>query len=73
MADQTFLDWPFFQDRHRTLAAGLDAWATAHLGRSITATPMQPAASWSTCWAMPGFAAHSGAEDGVLDVRTLCA
>lgn len=31
MADNTFLDWPFFDDRHRALAADLDAWATARL------------------------------------------
>lgn len=27
MADRTFLDWPFFDDRHRAFAADLDAWA----------------------------------------------
>lgn len=27
MADKTFLDWPFFDARHRELAAALDAWA----------------------------------------------
>lgn len=27
MADSSFLDWPFFSDEHRTLAAELDAWA----------------------------------------------
>ena len=26
MGDRTFLDWPFFDDRHRAFAAGLDAW-----------------------------------------------
>lgn len=26
MADKTFLDWPFFDDRHRAFAAELDAW-----------------------------------------------
>lgn len=25
--DRTFLDWPFFDDRHRTFAADLEAWA----------------------------------------------
>ena len=27
MADRSFLDWPFFDDRHRAFAADLDAWA----------------------------------------------
>ena len=26
MADRTFLDWPFFDDRHRAFAADLEAW-----------------------------------------------
>ena len=29
MADTGFLDWPFFEDRHRELAQELDAWAQA--------------------------------------------
>ena len=31
MSDTTYLDWPFFEDRHRTLARELDAWATANI------------------------------------------
>lgn len=31
MADRTFLDWPFFEDRHRALASDLEAWCKAHL------------------------------------------
>ena len=31
MSDTTYLDWPFFEDRHRTLARDLDAWATANI------------------------------------------
>lgn len=27
MIDQTYLDWPFFEDHHRALARELDAWA----------------------------------------------
>ena len=27
MADRSFLDWPFFEDRHRHFAADLEAWA----------------------------------------------
>ena len=32
MPDRSFLDWPFFEDRHRALADELDAWAAANLG-----------------------------------------
>jgi acyl-CoA dehydrogenase len=31
MADRSFLGWPFFEDRHRDLAARLDDWCTRHL------------------------------------------
>jgi|HubBroStandDraft_6_1064221.scaffolds.fasta_scaffold75888_4 acyl-CoA dehydrogenase len=30
--DRAFLDWPFFEPRHRALAAEIDAWATEHVG-----------------------------------------
>ncbi|MBN9425153.1 MAG: acyl-CoA dehydrogenase family protein [Burkholderiales bacterium] len=32
MSDTDYLRWPFFEERHRELAAGLDAWAASHLG-----------------------------------------
>ncbi len=31
MADPSFLDWPFFEPRHRELATELDAWAKANV------------------------------------------
>jgi acyl-CoA dehydrogenase len=31
MADLTFLDWPFFEERHRALARALEAWCEAEL------------------------------------------
>lgn len=31
MVDRSFLNWPFFEERHRRLADDLDAWATANL------------------------------------------
>jgi acyl-CoA dehydrogenase len=30
--DRSFLDWPFFEEEHRTLACELDAWAARGLG-----------------------------------------
>ena len=32
MADRSFLDWPFFDDSHRNLAAKLESWCRAELG-----------------------------------------
>jgi acyl-CoA dehydrogenase len=34
MADRTFLDWPFFGDEHRQLAAELESWCEAELGHN---------------------------------------
>ena len=31
MADRTFLSWPFFADRHRALADGIERWCAANL------------------------------------------
>ncbi len=33
MSDTSYLDWPFFDDAHRGLAAGLRAWAGEHVGQ----------------------------------------
>ena len=31
MSDKTYLEWPFFNDEHRVLAANLDEWAARNL------------------------------------------
>ena len=72
MADQSFLTWPFFEDRHRSLAAELDDWATAHLGAVDHSDIDAGCRQLVTMLGDAGIAAHSGAEDGDLDVRTLC-
>lgn len=72
MADRSFLAWPFFEDRHRELAASLDAWCGRHL-------PADHGDVDAACIALVrmlgegGWLRHSGAGDGEkLDVRTLC-
>jgi acyl-CoA dehydrogenase len=34
MSDTRYLDWPFFEERHRTLARELDAWSSANLSNA---------------------------------------
>ena len=34
MADLSFLEWPFFEDRHRALARELEAWAHEHVAHA---------------------------------------
>ena len=31
MSDTSYLNWPFFEEHHRTLASTLDAWAEEHM------------------------------------------
>lgn len=69
MADRSFLNWPFFEDRHRELAEELEAWARSHL-------PADHSDVDAACKGLvaalgkAGFLQHSGGE--VLDVRSLC-
>lgn len=39
MSDHTFLAWPFFEERHRALAAELDAWCDATIHDAEAADP----------------------------------
>jgi acyl-CoA dehydrogenase len=73
MADQSFLSWPFFEDRHRALAAELEAWCEKHL-------PVDHHDVDGACKALvktlgaAGFLRHSAIDpegDGPLDVRSL--
>ena len=72
MPDRTFLDWPFFDPRHRDLAAALDAWCAAHL-------PVDHSDVDAACRALvadlgsAGWLRHTGADLGEsLDLRSLC-
>ncbi|QYK41549.1 MAG: acyl-CoA dehydrogenase family protein [Paracoccaceae bacterium] len=72
MPDRSFLDWPFFEPRHRDLAARLDDWCAAHL-------PVYHGDTDAACRGLvaalgrDGWLVHSGADTGeTLDVRTLC-
>lgn len=72
MADRSFLNWPFFEDRHRALAEALDAWCAANL-------PVDHGDADAACRGLVaslgdgGWLRHTGAGEGeVLDVRSLC-
>jgi acyl-CoA dehydrogenase len=72
MVDRSFLDWPFFEPRHRELAAALEAWCAANL-------PVAHGDVDAACRGLVaalgagGWLRHSGAGEGeALDVRTLC-
>lgn len=72
MSDTSFLDWPFFEDRHRELSVALEAWCGTHL-------PVDHGDVDAACRALVvmlgagGWLQHSAAVAGErLDVRTLC-
>jgi len=72
MSDTSFLHWPFFEPRHRELAAALEQWCLAHL-------PVDHGDVDAACRRLVallgqgGWLQHSGAAAGErLDVRTLC-
>ncbi len=79
MADRSFLAWPFFDDRHRALAAAADRWAGEALDQELLGVQDVDRACrdlvarlGSDGWlehCVP--ASHGGACDR-LDVRSLC-
>ena len=78
MADTSFLDWPFFEERHRKLARDLEAWASAHLAESHDANIDEAcrklvrelgSAGWLK-YAIGGTAYGAAADN--IDTRALC-
>ena len=74
MADTSFLAWPFFEARHRELAAAIESWCRTHLpvdhGDVDAACRELVAALGRDGWLM-----HSAVDPdapGALDVRALC-
>jgi acyl-CoA dehydrogenase len=74
VSDTTFLIWPFFTDRHRALADGIEHWSAANL-------PVGHGDVDSACRELvarlgrDGWLAHTAPEPETpspLDVRTLC-
>ncbi len=72
MADKSFLHWPFFEGKHRTLAEELESWADAHLDHLDHGDTDAVCRKLVTDLGDAGFLTHSGAADGRLDVRSLC-
>ncbi len=69
MADTSFLSWPFFEDRHRELAAALEIWCEANL--PVDHSDVDAACvKLVTTLGDAGFLRYAGGEN--LDVRSLC-
>lgn len=74
MRDPSFLDWPFFEPRHRAFAAKLDAWADANL-KAVDHHDVDAACSaLVAALGRDGFLQHTAPGDSdaeKIDVRTL--
>ena len=78
MADLSFLEWPFFEDRHRALARELETWADEHVahthGADVDAACralVRKLGSGGWLAHAVGGTAHGGAAD-VIDTRAIC-
>ena len=76
MADRSFLEWPFFEERHRALADRVDAWASARL-RAIDHTDTDAACrSLVAALGQGGWLGLTAIDpddpNSSLDVRSLC-
>ena len=81
MSDTRYLDWPFFEPRHRELALALDAWAAEHVAHLHGERGDETDAACRACvralgdggWLRHavGGTANGGASE-VLDTRSLC-
>jgi acyl-CoA dehydrogenase len=78
VADRSFLDWPFFDERHRTLARDLETWASSHLTANHDANIDEACrklvvelgkAGWLK-YAIGGTAYGAAADN--IDTRALC-
>lgn len=75
MADKTFLNWPFFDDKHRDLAQRLDIWAQKELATIDHSDTDAACRSLVTALGNGGwlkYAAVDPDDDAPLDVRSLC-
>ncbi len=78
MRDQPHLDWPFFEERHRSFARELDAWAHEHVPQDHAHDVDAACRSLVKALGAGGWlrhavggTAHGGAVD-VIDTRSIC-
>lgn len=76
MSDTRYLDWPFFEERHRALARELDAWATDNIAHDHSADVDTECRSLVKSLGAAGWLKHAVAgRDGAgaaIDTRSIC-
>ena len=72
MPDQSFLTWPFLEDRHRAVAASAEAWAASHLSDDAHGDVDDMCRDLGRRMGEAGLFDHCVSDNGTIDVRTLC-
>lgn len=78
MADLSYLDWPFFEPRHRELALALDAWATENLHEGHDADVDAQCRALVVMLGQGGWLRHAvggvaqGGAAEAIDTRSIC-
>ena len=78
MSDQTYLNWPFFEDQHRQLQAELDTWARQHIPEAHSKDVDQDCRDLVKLLGNAGWLKHAiggknfGASEDKIDTRTIC-
>jgi len=70
MSDTQYLDWPFFEDKHRALAHELDAWATQHVPHEHGADVDEACRSLVRSLGAGGWLRHAVGD--TIDTRAIC-
>ncbi|MDN3921977.1 acyl-CoA dehydrogenase family protein [Roseateles violae] len=70
----THLEWPFFEDRHRELAASLDAWCAEHLAQGHGDDIDAECKALVRALGAAGWLRHAiaGGEGDSIDTRAIC-
>ena len=73
MADQSYLDWPFFEPRHRELAQALDAWAAQNISQEHGHDVDAECRALVKALGTGGWLRHAVGESAqAMDARAIC-
>jgi acyl-CoA dehydrogenase len=78
MADVSYLDWPFFEQKHRDLQTALDLWASANISHAHGHDVDQACRDLVAQLGAGGWLKHAiggseyGGESDVIDTRAIC-
>ena len=76
MADKTYLQWPFFEERHRRLSEVLEEWATKQLAELDHSNTDELCKRLVSMLGKGGWCQHTAVDpadsSSTLDARSLC-